>query len=274
MFCYFVLTISYDLLISRHSFEDLNMLPITCPFHVPCYPRFQTILSFLQEALQQESKEIREGVELSVPSYVLVSKFDTVFHVWIWFPLDFVEFRRNSAIQASLAALTAPSLDKIVQWCGGIVFSFHFNGHQWVGIAHKEVHFEGRVLALVEILIITFSAANISKKSHFCHFSLFPRDLLRFPLFRNWPQFYFPTQNLLSDAEVTICKYKYLIINTNAFVLGYLKWLRGTVEGRKIGKNLQIWLPSKKENANICKIDFPVLCTFTLFNADFCTLLH
>ena len=41
--------------------------------------------------------------------------------------------------------------------------------------------------------------------------------------------FYFPTQNLLSDAEVTICKYKYLIINTNAFVFGV-----------KIGKNLQI----------------------------------
>ena len=31
---------------------------------------------------------------------------------------------------------------------------------------------------------------------------------------------YFPTQNLLSDAEVTICKYKWLIINVNAFVLG------------------------------------------------------
>ena len=26
-------------------------------------------------------------------------------------------------------------------------------------------------------------------------------------------------QNLLSDAEVTICKYKYLIISTNVFVL-------------------------------------------------------
>ena len=31
---------------------------------------------------------------------------------------------------------------------------------------------------------------------------------------------HFPTQNLLSDAEVTICKYKWLIINANAFVLG------------------------------------------------------
>ena len=29
-----------------------------------------------------------------------------------------------------------------------------------------------------------------------------------------------PTQNLLSDAEITICKYKLLIINVNAFVLG------------------------------------------------------
>ena len=78
----------------------------------------------------------------------------------------------------------------------------------------------------------------------------------------------------LADAEVTICKYKWLIISTNAFVLGCLKWLRGTVGGRKIGKNLQIWLPSKKENANICKIDFSVPCTFTLFNADFCTFLQ
>ena len=34
---------------------------------------------------------------------------------------------------------------------------------------------------------------------------------------------HFPTQNLLSDAEVTICKYKYLIISTNTFVLGRLK---------------------------------------------------
>lgn len=31
---------------------------------------------------------------------------------------------------------------------------------------------------------------------------------------------YLPTQNLLSDAEVTICTYKWLIINANAFVLG------------------------------------------------------
>jgi len=30
----------------------------------------------------------------------------------------------------------------------------------------------------------------------------------------------------------------------------------------------------KKENANIYKIDFPVLCTFILFNADFCTFLQ
>ena len=34
---------------------------------------------------------------------------------------------------------------------------------------------------------------------------------------------YFPTQNLLSDAEVTICKYKWLTISANAFVLGCLK---------------------------------------------------
>ncbi len=33
-------------------------------------------------------------------------------------------------------------------------------------------------------------------------------------------KYYLPTQNLLSDAEVIICKYKWLIINVNAFVLG------------------------------------------------------
>ena len=85
---------------------------------------------------------------------------------------------------------------------------------------------------------------------------------------------YLPTQNLLSDAECKICKYKSLIISINAFVLRCLKWLRGTVGGRKIGKNLQIWLPSKKENANICKIDFPVFCIFTFVNADFCRFLQ
>ena len=84
----------------------------------------------------------------------------------------------------------------------------------------------------------------------------------------------FPTQNLLSDAECKICKYKWLITSMYASDYGGRILCRGTEEGRKICKNLQIWLPSKKENANICKIDFPVLCTFTLFNADFCTFLH
>ena len=50
---------------------------------------------------------------------------------------------------------------------------------------------------------------------------------------------YFPTQNLLSDAECKICKWS-----------------------------------CRQKYTNICKIDFPVLCTFTLFNADFCTFLH
>ena len=39
-------------------------------------------------------------------------------------------------------------------------------------------------------------------------------------MFKSIWGFYLPTQNLLSDAEVTICKYKWLIINVNAFVLG------------------------------------------------------
>ena len=52
---------------------------------------------------------------------------------------------------------------------------------------------------------------------------------------------HFPTQNLLSDAEVTICKYKWLIISTNAFVFRVSKVTpRDGGGGRKIGKNLQI----------------------------------
>ena len=42
-------------------------------------------------------------------------------------------------------------------------------------------------------------------------------------IFFNYYTYHFPTQNLLSDAEVTICKYKCLIISINAFILGYLK---------------------------------------------------
>ena len=131
-------------------------------------------------------------------------------------------------------------------------------------------------LKLYSMLKVNQKKAKETKYNHtriilaiFCRFYVFLCNRTIFPR-----KIYLPTQNLLSDAEVTICKYKWLIISTNAIVLGYLKWLRGTVGGRKIGKNLQIWLPSKKENANICKIDFPVLCTFTLFNADFCTFLQ
>ena len=79
---------------------------------------------------------------------------------------------------------------------------------------------------------------------------------------------------LFADAEVTICKYKCLIISAYTSNDYGQVVCRGTVGERKICKNLQIWLPSKKENANICKIDFPVLCTFTLFNADFCRFLQ
>ena len=82
----------------------------------------------IQEAFQQEGEEIREGIELAVPSDVFVTEFDTVFHIWIGVPFD-----------------------EIVQRGGGIVFGFHLNWHQCVGIANKEVHFESRTLALVEI---------------------------------------------------------------------------------------------------------------------------
>ena len=86
--------------------------------------------------------------------------------------------------------------------------------------------------------------------------------------------FRFVYKGSLTDAEVTIWKYKWLIINGNSFILGQLKWFRGTVGGRKIGKNLQMKLPSKIKYINICKDIFPVLCIFTFVNTDFCTFLY
>ena len=50
---------------------------------------------------------------------------------------------------------------------------------------------------------------------------------------------YFPTQNLLSDAEGKICKYKWLIISINAF-FRVSKVTPRDGGGRKIGKDLQI----------------------------------
>ena len=109
---------------------------------------------------------------------------------------------------------------------------------------------------------------------------------------------YFPTQNLLSDTECKICKYKSLIISINAFVLRCLKWLRGTVGRRKIGKNLQLteqreqsqaglnsaesWRKKTKLNMTAVKKRkckhlqnrFSSSLHVHTFNADFCTLLH
>ena len=42
-----------------------------------------TRLSFLQETFQEEGKKIGECVKVPVPSDVLVSKFDTILHIWI-----------------------------------------------------------------------------------------------------------------------------------------------------------------------------------------------
>jgi len=49
---------------------------------------------------------------------------------------------------------------------------------------------------------------------------------------------------------------------------------RGTEEGRKIYKHLQMKLPSKIKYTNICKDVFPVLCIFTFVNTDSCTFLY
>ena len=78
----------------------------------------------------------------------------------------------------------------------------------------------------------------------------------------------------LSDAECKICKYKSLIIS--AYSSNYMGQIlcRGTEEGRKIYKNLQMKLPSKIKYTNICKDVFPVLCIFTFVNTDFCTFLY
>lgn len=84
----------------------------------------------------------------------------------------------------------------------------------------------------------------------------------------------FPMQNLLPYAEVTICKYKSLIISVYSSNYGGQILCRGTKEGRKIYKNLQMKLPSKIKYTNICKDVFPVLCIFTFVNTYFCRFLQ
>ena len=85
---------------------------------------------------------------------------------------------------------------------------------------------------------------------------------------------HFPTQNLLSDAECKICKYKSLIISAYTSNQGGQILCGGTEEGRKIYKNLQMKLPSKIKYTNICKDVFPVLCIFTFVNTYFCRFLQ
>ena len=55
------------------------------------------------------------------------------------------------------------------------------------------------------------------------------------------------------DAECKICKYKSLIISVYSSNYGGQILCRGTEEGRKIYKNLQMKLPSKIKYTNICK---------------------
>ncbi len=63
-------------------------------------------------------------------------------------------------------------------------------------------------------------------------------------------------QNLLPDSEVTICKYKSLIISVYSSNYGGQILCRGTEEGRKIYKNLQMKLPSKKNIQTSAKTFF------------------
>ena len=62
---------------------------------------------------------------------------------------------------------------------------------------------------------------------------------------------YFPMQNLFFHAEYNICKYNYTENQLFSVILEGRKLCRGTSEGHKIGKNLQMTLPPKKEKANI-----------------------
>ena len=78
----------------------------------------------------------------------------------------------------------------------------------------------------------------------------------------------------LSDAECKICKYKQLIISVYVSNCREQILCRGTEEGRKIYKHLQMKLPSKIRYTNICKDVFPVLCIFTFVNTDFCRFLQ
>ena len=65
-----------------------------------------------------------------------------------------------------------------------------------------------------------------------------------------------------------------MIISTCTSNYGGQILCRGTEEGRKIYKHLQMKLPSKIKYTNICKDVFPVLYIFTFVNTCFCRFLQ
>ena len=70
---------------SKQRLAEVNLRVFFVPF---ANSREGMQLSFLQETFQQESQEIWEGVELTIPANILVTKLDAVFYIGIRFPLD------------------------------------------------------------------------------------------------------------------------------------------------------------------------------------------
>ena len=76
------------------------------PFLYSVGPKITNIIKILfylfEETFQQESQEIREGIELAVPTDVLVSQLNSIFHIRIGIPFN-----------------------KIIEGSGRAIFGFH-----------------------------------------------------------------------------------------------------------------------------------------------------
>ena len=78
------------------------------------------------KSFKKKCKEVWEGIEFSVESDVLVTQFYSIFYIRV-----FIFFKQ------------------VIQGGGGPVHCLYFHGYKRICIPQKEIHFQGRLIAVV-----------------------------------------------------------------------------------------------------------------------------